>query len=270
MAEIMNVLPFGVKENGKTLKNFALRKLTAGEFKAINRKNYRENSPFAWLASTISYLVDEIDGIPVFSAFKVENFKKVPSVVKNMTMYDAFYVLYSGHYYNFDDKIKNFAFKCPTCGKLNNNIEVPLNSINFSEPNITLVEDGKFRIDLEKGFTFDFKEEQTNITALKLSLPTVSTLLDCDEYSDDDIQFMEEILKRSLYAIESDGIDLDNNKFFLLKKKVFDLILPSDMVSMNQKLTDISLALIADVNIPCEHCSSKGKRNIDLSFLLRM
>lgn len=273
MSEIFNSLPYGIQKDGKLLKNFSLRKLTAGEFKLLNKRNFRENSPFTWLATALSYLLDEIDGLKIFDIYRIENFKKIPDIVKQLKMYDAFYVLYAGHFLNFDDKIRNFAFRCSSfrCGELNTKVEVPLKSLEFNAPNSSLVKDGNFKIHLEKGFDVEVKTDTYHITDINFTLPTLSTLIDNQDYSDDEIKFMELILKDCIKSFVWDNdTETDDSLTYLLKNKVFDLMAPYDIQLMNEQLVDIGLTVTAETYCTCVKCSSKNKYEVDLSFLLRM
>jgi len=109
-------LPLGVYYNGVMHKKFRLvDTLSVAALSHIHNKTMLQNNPAKWFLNTVSYLIDSIENVPVFSEFQASNFKNVPKICLEMSNLDALYVIIYAHNEFYGSEVLYNEYACPNC-----------------------------------------------------------------------------------------------------------------------------------------------------------
>ncbi len=132
--ETKNMLPIGFTWNNKAVRTFAVNLIDGFMERMIHNDNMRIDRPQTWMASVLSALLHDLDGFTVSSDFIDSDGKKIPDIVKALSLQDAGLVLMRGHIATFGPIMKRQQAKCPHCRQQNRNLEIDLSKLKVPSP----------------------------------------------------------------------------------------------------------------------------------------
>ena len=136
--ETKKVLPIGFKWNSQTIRSFNVNLIDGFIERVIHNEQMRADRPQTWMASVLSALLHDLNGVMVSSDFVASG--KVPEIVKALPLQDAGLVLMYGHTDTFGTVLKKQEAKCPHCRAQNSNLEIDLSELKRPAVSESIIE----------------------------------------------------------------------------------------------------------------------------------
>lgn len=256
-------LPLGLVNNGVWNRKISFRGITGRDLKIIHDINYRKNHPLTWIARVVCCVTDELFGERVNAEFAIENYKKIPKAVSDLTTMDAGYILIKGHMFTFGNILKNVKDRCMSCGR-NFYCDLDLTKLPCAWAGSQI---NRIEVLVSDGFKPKDVEEVYKVFVFKI--PTLGDNIKFeDEYKPNDRgHFDDLILYNSLIEVRTVAGEVMSEEILRTKaRNMFDDMSAKDLADINTKFRDLP-QLGMNISTECTNCSEEVEVSLDPTML---
>jgi len=275
---LTNVLPIGVMQGEKTLREFTLNKLSVRQIKEINDEQYRAQHPLKWLGRTATSILSTIDGVPVSSNGEGKK-NYIDELVRKMTIPDISYILLAGHVHSLGGEIEDYRTTCfcPTQAEVAFNID--LSAVELPDTS-ELAYDMEMEAELEDGL--DLSREKMAVemgiadrkwTRYFIRIPRLDDFLRNELHFSTSAKssFTERVLASAITRIQDEnGEDMPTALVQLLKEKLVLNLSGRDMTLLNRATKQLVPAMRLTAPTECSRCGKEIDMPVEPSFLFSM
>ncbi len=257
-------LPLGVYMDGRLYKKFQIvDSLSVAALTHIHNKTMLQNNPARWFALTVSYLLDNVEGIPIYKEFLANNYKIIPNIVLHFSNFDALYVIIYAHNEFFGSEVTFNEYTCVRCKHVDTytlyvdkfyvdrrEVQFPI-EIQLEKPI------GNFRMQssgsdiIPPGIEFD---------RVYITPPNLKTSIkhkDLYKASSDNNEAYNLAIRLDHMTIgNSEGLVLDEKAMFFIRNELWNKISPKDQLRIHRTFEDLP-KLYPIMRADCANCGSR-------------
>ena len=277
---MFKVLPIGFRYQGKSCRRFEVNRINGFAERIIHNEDMQRERPQTWMASVLSCLVSEIEGMVVAADFVESNGKKIPDLVKHIALPDAGMILAVGHTTTFGNVLADQKSRCPFCRK-ENRVDIDLEAAECPTVNLDDEPLETLKVKLRTGWKRILDPlkagqqvlgwEDKVFDEFEFGVPTVGNALRNEKYYGESqlLDFQVRLVNEQLRAVRAtkDGFEMPTDMFEAYKAgNVFfsdrDGLYADDRLVIRTAINNLPQADFSSMPVACAHCSKEYKTGV--------